>query len=140
MKTIKRILCIMLVAAGVFMAIGPNMPALAADSSGSDFAASPIRYSLSAGGENVSLWAYDIGGDVYFKLRDIAMILNSTAKQFDVEWSADDGKKQVILHPELPYTPAGGELSEPPYAAGSTAHSPAIFILTADGSLYAHIS
>lgn len=123
MIIIKRIISITLVVAGVFMAIGSNIPVLAADSSRDDFTASPIQYNLSVDGESASLWGYVIADHVYFKLRDLAMVLNDTEKHFEVTWTADDGKKQVKLSPQLSYTPTGGELSGLPHGTKAIAHS-----------------
>ncbi len=115
MRIVKRIISI-LVIAGVFLATGSNIPVLAAVGT-SDAAATPVQYDFYTDGERVSLWAYEIEDDVYFKLRDLAMILNDTEKHFGVTWY-DDGKErngynlQVKLSPQLPYTPVGGELSE----------------------------
>lgn len=59
-------------------------------------------------GNMLSIPAYNIDGNNYFKLRDIAMALNYSDKQFDVTW---DGSQRVIkLLTEQPYVPVGGEL------------------------------
>ena len=68
--------------------------------------------------------AYVIGGNNYFKLRDLALAMNGTAKQFEVTW--DETKKAVNLLRGKPYTPDGSELSSaydptPKAAALSTA-------------------
>ncbi len=60
-------------------------------------------------GENVSLTAYNIGESNYFKLRDLAMVLKGSDKQFEVAW--DDIRKAIKLIPERSYTSVGGELS-----------------------------
>ncbi|CFX91711.1 Uncharacterized [Syntrophomonas zehnderi OL-4] len=115
MRIVKRIISI-LVIAGVFIATGPNIPVLAAVGTTAASAA-PVQYDFYINGERVSLWAYEIEDDVYFKLRDLAMILNDTEKHFGVTWY-DDGKErngynlQVKLSPQLSYTPVGGELSK----------------------------
>ncbi len=54
--------------------------------------------------------AYNINGNNYFKLRDVAMAINGTDKQFAVDW---DGEKNAIsLLSFAPYTPVGGELEK----------------------------
>ena len=54
--------------------------------------------------------AYTIDGNNYFKLRDLAQVVNNTEKNFEVEW---DGVKNAInLKSNAPYTPAGGELAK----------------------------
>jgi photosystem II stability/assembly factor-like uncharacterized protein len=87
-----------------------NIPALAADST-QDIAAVPVQYSLSVDGKSVSLWVYEIGSGVYFKLRDLAMALDGTDKQFEVKW--DGERNEVDLYAGTAYTPVGGELSAP---------------------------
>lgn len=60
-------------------------------------------------GRAMTLEAYTINDNNYFKLRDIAMAINGTEKQFEVGW---DGAENVIrLTANKAYTPAGGELS-----------------------------
>ncbi|MDR1573497.1 MAG: copper amine oxidase N-terminal domain-containing protein [Clostridiales Family XIII bacterium] len=53
--------------------------------------------------------AYNIGGNNYFKLRDMAYALNGGAKQFDVAWDAAAGT--ILLKTGAAYTPVGGEMS-----------------------------
>ena len=52
---------------------------------------------------------YKIEGANYFKLRDLAMILYGSGKQFEVEY--DDASKSVLITSGKPYTAVGGELS-----------------------------
>lgn len=52
---------------------------------------------------------YKIGGANYFKLRDLAMLLSGSAKQFAVDY--DDVSKSVSITSGRPYEPIGGELS-----------------------------
>lgn len=59
-------------------------------------------------GKAVSFEAYAINGNNYFKLRDVAMAINNTDKNFEVSW---DGTKNAInLISSKLYTVAGGEL------------------------------
>lgn len=48
---------------------------------------------LLVNGHTVSVDAYNINGNNYFKLRDVAIMLNNTERQFDVSW---DVKKQQL--------------------------------------------
>ena len=58
--------------------------------------------------KEVSFEAYNINGNNYFKLRDIAMVVNGTDKQFQVGW---DGEANAIsLTTGESYTAVGGEL------------------------------
>jgi hypothetical protein len=60
-------------------------------------------------GEKTQMDAYNINGNNYFKLRDIAMALTTTAKQFDVTY--DGNKNAIYLITGRQYSPVGGELS-----------------------------
>lgn len=70
--------------------------------------AKPTNSNVMVDGKKVEFEAYNINGNNYFKLRDIAMVLNGTDKQFVVGW---DGENNTIrLFPGGQYTPVGGEL------------------------------
>ncbi|WFD11823.1 cellulase family glycosylhydrolase [Tepidibacter hydrothermalis] len=58
-------------------------------------------------GVNKNLDAYNINGNNYFKLRDIAYVLNNTDKQFEVKW--DNKNQRISIITEQPYTPIEGE-------------------------------
>lgn len=51
---------------------------------------------------------YKIGGNNYFKLRDLAYLLNGTAKQFEVSY--DEATQSVTITSGLPYTRVGSEM------------------------------
>ena len=71
--------------------------------------ASPNASSVLVNGKSVSFEAYTIEQNNYFKLRDLAMALNGTEKQFEVGW---DGENNAIsLTTGKAYTPVGGELA-----------------------------
>ncbi len=53
--------------------------------------------------------AYTINGNNYFKLRDLAFVLNGTVKQFEVTW--DGQKKAINMLSNKPYTVSGGEMT-----------------------------
>ena len=53
--------------------------------------------------------AYNINGNNYFKLRDLAQAVNNTPKSFEVEW--DGAKNAINLISNKAYTPVGGELA-----------------------------
>ncbi len=55
----------------------------------------------------VKLEAYNIGNNSYFKLRDVAMLLSGTKKQFNVTWNADLNAVELISGKA--YSPIGGE-------------------------------
>ncbi len=60
-------------------------------------------------GKQVSFEAYNINSNNYFKLRDIAMVVNGSAKNFDVGW--DSKNNAIKLTSGKAYTVAGGELA-----------------------------
>ena len=59
--------------------------------------------------------AYNINDNNYFKLRDIAYVLNGTGKQFAVGW--DGAKNAISLTTAKPYVSVGGEMTS---STGST--------------------
>lgn len=60
-------------------------------------------------GKEIAFQAYTINQNNYFKLRDIAQVLNGTEKSFAVDW---DGELNAInLESGKPYEPQGGELT-----------------------------
>jgi len=70
--------------------------------------AKPTAASVFVDGETIAFDAYHIEGNNYFKLRDLAYVLNGTDKQFSVEW---DGEAQkIILVSGEEYTPDGSEM------------------------------
>ncbi len=64
--------------------------------------------SLTVDGDAVLCEKYNIDGSNYFKLRDIAYLLNGTDAQFAVGW--DEATRTVSIVTELPYSPDGTEL------------------------------
>lgn len=70
--------------------------------------AQPTSSKVYVDGAEVEFEAYNIAGNNYFKIRDIAMAISGTEKQFNVTW---DSEKQVInLLSKTPYTVVGGEM------------------------------
>ncbi|MGI6711363.1 MAG: hypothetical protein ACOX4L_01290 [Bacillota bacterium] len=60
-------------------------------------------------GKAMGLTAYNINGNNYFKLRDLAQALNGSAKQFAIEW--DGEAKTISLTTAKAYKPIGDELA-----------------------------
>lgn len=73
--------------------------------------------------------AYNIDGNNYFKLRDIAQILSGTIKTFDIKY--DGATNSIDMLSFYDYTSVGGELT-PGDGVTRTAHSSSAF-LTLDG-------
>ncbi|MDF2820113.1 MAG: cell surface protein [Clostridiales bacterium] len=70
--------------------------------------AKPTTSPILLDGKEVKLEGYTIDGFNYFKLRDIAYLLNNTQKQFDVTW--EGSKKIVEILQGHSYTITGEEL------------------------------
>jgi len=75
----------------------------------SSLVAKPTASRVLVNGENVQFDAYNINGNNYFKLRDIAFVLNGTAKQFNVVW--DGANNAISLTSGQQYTVVGGEMT-----------------------------
>lgn len=72
--------------------------------------AKPIAATVLVNGVKIEFDAYEINGNNYFKLRDLATVVNGTDKQFEVTY--DDTKDAISLISGKRYTSCGGELSE----------------------------
>ena len=72
-------------------------------------AATATSASVLVNGTPVAFEAYNIDGNNYFKLRDLAFALSGSEKQFDVSWNG--AENAVRLTSGKAYTPVGGELS-----------------------------
>ncbi|MDR2087746.1 MAG: WG repeat-containing protein [Clostridiales Family XIII bacterium] len=88
--------------------------------------ASPVRVN----GKAVAFDAYNINGNNYFKLRDLAYTLNGTKKQFEVGY--DGVAKAITLTSGASYTAVGGEMSGK--GAGDRAASPIASKIVFDGN------
>lgn len=60
------------------------------------------RVNLEINGEMKKLVAYNIKGNNYFKLRDVANVLKGTSAEFDVIWNAEKGA--IELKSKTPYS------------------------------------
>jgi len=96
--------------------LAPDAAELDADGSVS---AIPTPSTVLVNGKAVAFEAYNINGYNYFKLRDLAMALNGSEKQFEVTW--DGAKNAITLLYRQPYTPVGGELTAAPNPAAQQA-------------------
>ncbi|GEM_PF-588737 len=81
----------------------------------------PTTSSVLVDGSSQSFNAYNINGNNYFMLRDIAFILNGTDKQFAVVW--DKAQNATYLTTGQGYTAVGGEMQA---AAGSATKTAAL--------------
>ena len=71
--------------------------------------ATPTASTVIVDGRSVSFDAYNIGGNNYFKLRDLAFTLNGSIKQFGVGWDAENNA--ISLFSGRSYLPLGGEMA-----------------------------
>ena len=67
------------------------------------------KQTVMVNGKTVAFDAYNIGGNNYFKLRDLAMAINGSGKQFAVAF--DNATRTVGITTNRAYTPIGGELT-----------------------------
>lgn len=68
----------------------------------------PTASKVVVDGKEVSFEAYNIDGNNYFKLRDLAKAVNGSEKQFQVGFDA--ASNAISLESEAAYTSVGGEL------------------------------
>lgn len=80
----------------------------------------PTKANVRVNGSSAAFEAYNINGSNYFKLRDIAMVLSTSAKRFAVDW--DSTVSSIALTSGAAYKAVGGELA----ASGSTADAQAV--------------
>jgi len=80
--------------------------------------ATPTEATVLVDGKKVAFDAYNINGNNYFKLRDLAYTLNGTKKQFSVGW--DGAKNAITLTSGESYVATGGEMA----GKGSGAKTP----------------
>ena len=74
----------------------------------------PTDNPLTVNGQTVTPTAYKINGNNYFMLRDVAMLLNGSPKQFAVDW--DGATESAVITPSQAYVPQGFELRGRPTA------------------------
>ena len=90
------------IAVATVFIIGSTVPVFAID-------AVPTASTILLNGMEVKVGAYNIDGSNYFKLRDIAYMLNGTEKQFNVAYNG--ALNSIVLTSRQSYTPVGGEMT-----------------------------
>ena len=70
----------------------------------------PTASTVIVDGTATAFEAYLIGGNNFFKLRDLAYSLNGSSKQFAVGW--DSAANAISLTSGEPYEPSGGEMTQ----------------------------
>jgi len=88
---------------------GVKLPTAATIQQPPALVAKPTSSTVLVNGKNIAFDAYNINGNNYFKLRDLAFILSGTEKQFEVGW--DGVKDAIILTSGETYTVIGGEMT-----------------------------
>jgi len=76
---------------------------------GTGVTSKPTASRVLVNGAETSFDAYNIAGNNYFKLRDIAFALNGTAKRFSVDYDAET--KAITLVVGAVYVTVGGEMN-----------------------------
>ena len=69
----------------------------------------PSTHVVTVDGERVDPQGYNINGYNFYKLRDIAYILNGTDSQFNVTW--DGANNRIILTDDAAYQEVGGDMT-----------------------------
>lgn len=81
-------------------------------------------------GEETAFDAYNIADNNYFKLRDLAYVLNGSDKQFEVTWDA--ASNAIALTSGNAYTTVGGEMTSK--GEGSQTAAPTTSRIMLDGT------
>lgn len=92
--------------------------------------ATPTASKVLVNGKSIAFEAYNIKGNNYFKLRDLAMALSGTNKQFEVTWNS--AEELIYLFSGKAYTPVGGELVKGDGKVKLAAYSGTIIFLDDD--------
>jgi len=82
---------------------------------------------VTADGEQIAFTAYNIGGNNFFKLRDVAFVLNGSQKQFELGYDA--ATKTASIIPGKAYTPNNTEMGSKSSGAKQANESNTSFIL-----------
>jgi thiol-disulfide isomerase/thioredoxin len=92
--------------------------------------AKPTTSTVLVNGRQVAFDAYNIGGNNYFKLRDLAYSLSGTEKRFEVGYNA--AANAITLTAGTAYTPVGGEMASK--GAGNKSATPTSSKITLNGN------
>lgn len=92
--------------------------------------ATPTASTVLVNGEETAFDAYNIADNNYFKLRDLAYVLNGSDKQFEVTWDA--ASNAIALTSGNAYTTVGGEMTSK--GEGSQTAAPTTSRIMLDGT------
>ncbi len=104
------------------------------NSTGPSVVLSPQNLTVNGVRKNVE--KYNIDGYNYFKLRDIAYLLNGTLAQFSVEWDAEANAARVVSG--QPYAANGSELVIGADRSATAVRSPQTIVI--DGEVRSHLA
>ncbi|MCL1982458.1 MAG: amidohydrolase family protein [Clostridiales bacterium] len=93
----------------VMTVLGGEVVYGALETAAPELIARPTAATVLVNGENVSFDAYNIEGNNYFKLRDLAYVLSDSDKPFEVEFN--QAENAIYLTSGEEYTAIGGEMS-----------------------------
>lgn len=108
MKIKSKVLCLVMTIALLVSTMG--LTALSSEADTTMVHAVPTASTVLLDGTSVSFQAYNINDNNYFKLRDLAMALSGSAKQFEVYYNA--ALDTIEITTGAAYTAVGGELSQ----------------------------
>ncbi len=67
----------------------------------------PKETEIEINGKRIRLFGYNINGNNYYKIRDIAFLLDGTKSNFAVDWNEE--ARVIEINLKTPYTPIGNE-------------------------------
>lgn len=89
--------------------------------------AQPKQVNIKVDNRESKVSAYNINGYNYFKLRDVAALLNNTSKQFNVDYKEKINCVRIL--PEEPYSSVGGELKDNDSTVKNATVSPSTILI-----------
>jgi len=104
-----------------------SVPTVAGAAPTPQLKATPTASKVLVDGKNVAFDAYNIAGNNYFKLRDLAYVLNGSAKKFSVAW--DGANNAIALESGKAYTAVGGEMATKGSSVVNAASSTSVIML-----------
>ena len=102
---------------GITVALSDTIAPTAQPASKPNVVKSPQKLSVNGAAHLPEI--YNIGNTNFFKIRDLAELLNGTSAQFDVSYDA--GRNTVVLTTGVPYADATGRVREGTQDRSSTA-------------------
>ena len=111
----------------------PETPAEETPAEPTEDVVMPTNQALTVNGEAVTgAQVYNINGSNYFKLRDVAALLNGTGSQFALEYDAEN--RTIVLTTGQAYTPDGSELTAGEDQSGTAVRSSQPLMIDGSGA------